>query len=175
MGRIASICVTLSSSPFIFKTSTSSTLSYGLEVFPDMRPLHISLNLTHSWSKPSSSISSFTHSLFSSLPAHSRTSHPCHHRIPTGRYPNICTRMLHMPKPPQSTTPHHFRQTLNPQKTVQVPILCFLSFRDTPHIHLTIIRSVALPRLCIFSAFITHVTVPHYSTLFQSKSETVCH
>ena len=33
------------------------------DVFPDMRSLHISLNTTHSGCKPSSSISSFTHSL----------------------------------------------------------------------------------------------------------------
>ena len=39
-----------------------------LDVFPDIRLLHISLNTTHSESKPSSSISSFTHSLQVILP-----------------------------------------------------------------------------------------------------------
>ena len=44
----------------------------GSDIFPDMRLLHISLNTTHSECKPSSSISSFTHSLqvFLPLPAH---------------------------------------------------------------------------------------------------------
>ena len=40
----------------------------GLDVFPDMRLLHTSLNTTHSECKPSSSISSFTHSLQVILP-----------------------------------------------------------------------------------------------------------
>ena len=44
----------------------------GSDVFPDMRSLHISLNTTHSECKPSSSISSSTHSLqvFLPLPTH---------------------------------------------------------------------------------------------------------
>ena len=44
----------------------------GSDVFPYKRLLHISLNTTHSECKPSSSISSFTHSLqvFLPLPAH---------------------------------------------------------------------------------------------------------
>ena len=83
-----------------------------------MRPLHISLNTAHSACKPSSSISSFTHSY--RLSPSTRTSHPCHHHISTGRHPIISTLTLHMPKPPQSTTPHHFCQALNTQKTVQV-------------------------------------------------------
>ena len=41
---------------------------------------------------------------------------PCH--IPTGRHPIISTLMLHMPKPPQSTSPHHAPRLLSqPQKT----------------------------------------------------------
>ena len=35
----------------------------GLDIFPDMRPIHIFMNTAHSGCKPSSSISSFTHSL----------------------------------------------------------------------------------------------------------------
>ena len=42
---------------------------------------------------------------------------PCHHHIPTGRHPIISILMLHMPKPPQSTTPYHLIHALNPQKT----------------------------------------------------------
>ena len=44
------------SSPFIFKTSISSNAQLRSDVFPDMRLLHISLNTTHSESKPSSYI-----------------------------------------------------------------------------------------------------------------------
>ena len=66
-----------------------------------------------------------------------------------------------LPKPSQSTMPHHLSHTLNTQTTVQTS-LRFLSFRDTPHIHLTIIRS-ALSRLCRFSAFIAHVSVSYGS------------
>ena len=48
----------------------------------------------------------------------------------------------------------------NTQKAVQILTLNFLSLNDTPHIHLTIIRSV-LFRLCRFSAFVAHVSVPY--------------
>ena len=40
----------------------------GLDVCPDMRPLHTSLNTAHSECKPGSFVSSFTHSLLSSYP-----------------------------------------------------------------------------------------------------------
>ena len=65
-------CMKSSSSSFIFKTSHFFHAQLGLDVFPDMRSLHISLNTTHSESKPSLSISSSTHSLqvFLPLPAH---------------------------------------------------------------------------------------------------------
>ena len=51
---------------------SSNSCGVGSDVFPDMRSLHISLNTTHSGCKPSSSISSLTHSLqvFLPLPAH---------------------------------------------------------------------------------------------------------
>ena len=83
-----------------------------------------------------------------SLPAPTRTSHPCHHHISTGQHPIISTLTFHMPKLSQSTMPHHFNHALNTQKTVQdltsLPILQRLT---------TIIRS-ALSRLCRFSATI---------------------
>ena len=104
-----------------------------------MRLLHISLNTTHSECKPSSSISSFTHSL-QVFPAPTRSSHPCHHHIPTGRHP-ISTLTLHMPKPPQSTMPYHLSHALSHKRLYKSP-LCFLSFSDNPHNHFTIIRSV---------------------------------
>ena len=47
----------------LFLKCPSLHAQLGLDVFPDMRLLHISLNTTHSECKPSSSISSFTHSL----------------------------------------------------------------------------------------------------------------
>ena len=75
-----------SSSSFIFKTFISSTLSYisstlsyissnaqlGSDVCPDMWPLQTSMNTAHSECKPSSTVSSFTHSLhvFLPLPTH---------------------------------------------------------------------------------------------------------
>ena len=56
-----------SSSSFIFETSISST-QLGLYVCPVMKPLHISLNTAHSGCIPSSSMSSFTHTLQVFLP-----------------------------------------------------------------------------------------------------------
>ena len=48
----------------------------------------------------------------------------------------------------QSTMPHYLSHALNTQKTVQDPTASYPS--ETPHIHLTIIRS-ALPTLSILS------------------------
>ena len=122
-----------------------------------MKPLHISLNTTHSDCKPCAIISFFTHSqqVFLSLLAIIiiifiiiiLLSHPCHHHISTGRHPIISTLTFHISKPPQSTMPHHLSHALNPKKLYK-STLHFLSFSDTPHIHLTIIRSV-LSRLQI--------------------------
>ena len=83
----------------------------GLDVPPKMKPLHISLNTAHSGCKPSTFISSFTHSYqaFLLLPAH-LTPPPPHFYRSTHNYPLT----FHMPKPPQSTLPHH----LYTQKTV---------------------------------------------------------
>ena len=57
-----------SSSSFNFKNIYFFHAQLELDIFPDMRPLHISLNTTHTGCKPSSSISSFTHSLLVFLP-----------------------------------------------------------------------------------------------------------
>ena len=70
-----------------------------------------------------------------------------------------------MPKPPQSTMSHHLSHALNP-KRLDKSTLRFLSFRDTPHIHLTIIRSV-LSKLCRFATFIAQVSVPYVHTLWM--------
>ena len=95
--------------------------------------LYISLNTAYSDSKPSTFISSFTHSyqVFLPLP----TSHPCHHHISV--YPIIPTLTFHMPKPPQSTLPLHLIETLYTQKTVQIhtafPILQRRSAHPSHH------------------------------------------
>ena len=62
-------------------------------------------------------------------------------------------------KPSQSSTPHHISNTMEYSRRLYKSSLRFLSFKDTPHIHLTIIRSV-LSRLLRSSAFIAHVHIP---------------
>ena len=56
----------------LFLKRLSFHAQLGLDVPPEMKPLHISLNTAHSGCKPSASISSFTHSyqVFLPLPAH---------------------------------------------------------------------------------------------------------
>ena len=126
-----------------------------------MRLLHISLNTTHSECKLSSSISSFTHSpqVFLPLPAHLAPATTTFLQADT-----ISILTLHMPKPHQSTMPYHLSHALNPKRLYK-STLRFLSFSDTPHIHLTIIRSV-LSRLCRFATFIAQVSVPYVNTLW---------
>ena len=104
------------------------------------------------------------HTFSPSLPIPACTSHPCHHHISTDRHPIISTLTFQMPKPPQSTMPHHLNHGLNPKRLYK-STLCFLSFCDTWHIHLTIIRSV-LSRLCRIATFITQVSVPCVNTLW---------
>ena len=55
-----------------------------------------------------------------SLPPSTRTSHPRHHHISTGRHPIISTLTFHMPKSPQSTPPRCLSHALYTQKTVQI-------------------------------------------------------
>ena len=71
-----------------------------------------------------------------------------------------------------STCPNHFNlsclttsATLSTPKRLYKSTLRFLSFSDTPHIHLTIIRSI-LSRLCRFAFFIAQVSVPYVNTLW---------
>ena len=119
--------------------------------FPDMRPLHISLNTAHSWCKPNSSISSFTHSLqvFLPLPAHlisatttflqgdSVTPNHTHSYVPHA----------------QTTSIYHASplQTLNTQKTIQdltsLPIL--QSHTKHPSHHHTLCSPQALQILSL--------------------------
>ena len=78
---------------------------------PEHCPFRVQTKLNH--------MVAFTHSplhiLYSfspSLPPSTCTSHP--------RHPIISTLTFHMPKPPQSTPPHHLSHALYTQKTVQI-------------------------------------------------------
>ena len=55
-----------------------------------------------------------------SLPPSTHTSQSPNHHISTGRHLIIPTLTFHMPKPPQSTLPHHLSHALYTQKTVQI-------------------------------------------------------
>ena len=84
----------------------------GLDIFPDMRPLHIYLNTAHSGCKPSSTISSFTHSLqvFLPLPTH-LTPPPPHFYRPTSNHlhsyiPHAQTTLIYHASPPQLRSEH---------------------------------------------------------------------
>ena len=121
---------------------------------PEHHPLRVQTQLLHI----------ILHTFSPSLPAPSRTSHPCHLHIPTGRHPIISILTLHMPKPPQSTTPYHLSHRSQPLKDYK-STLRFLSFSNTLHIHLPIIHSV-LSRLCRFAFFIAQVSVPYVNALW---------
>ena len=85
-----------------------------------MRLLHISMNNTHSECKPSSSISSFTHSLqvFLLLPAH--LTPVTYNHIPTGRHPistlirSTCPHHLNLPRLTTSATLSTTKDCTNP-------------------------------------------------------------
>ena len=96
-----------------------------------MKPLHISLNTAHSACKPSTLISSFTHSyqVFLPLPAHLTPA------TTTFLQADIQSSPLtfHMPKPPQSTPPHHLIHALYTQKTVQIHTAFLILQRHSAH------------------------------------------
>ena len=73
------------------------------------------------------------HTFIPSLPPSTRTSHPRHHNISTGRHPIIPTLMFHMPKPPQSTLPHHLSHALYTQKTIQIHTAFPILQRQSAH------------------------------------------
>ena len=100
------------------------------------------------------------HTLIPSLPPSTRTSHPCH----TTTFLQADTQS---PSFLRSTCPNHLNlprlttsSTLCAPKRLYKSTLRFLSFSDTPHIHLIIIRSV-LSRFCRFAFFIAQVSVPY--------------
>ena len=79
---------------------------------------------------------------------------------------------FYRPTPLRSRCPNHLNlprlttsATLSTPRRLYKSTLRFLSFSDTPHIHLTIIRSV-LSRLCRFAFFIARVSVPYVNTLW---------
>ena len=128
-----------------------------------MKSLLISLNTTYSGCKPCTFMSSFTHSLqvFLFLPFHLTPATSTFLQADTQSSTLLCapdaqtTSICHVsPHPPHSIYPIDYKFTLH-----------FLSFSDTPHIHLTIFHSV-LSKLCRFSAFIAHVSVPYVNTLW---------
>ena len=125
-----------------------------------MRPLHISMNTTHSACKPSSFISSFTHScqVFLPLPAHLTPATTPFLQADTQSSPllrSTCPNYLNLP---HLTT----FATLWIPKRLYKSSLRFLSFRDTPHIHLTIMRS-ALSRAMQIVSF----HCPCFSPIYQ--------
>ena len=81
----------------------------GSDVFPDMRLLHIFLNIVHSECKPSSSVSSFTHSLqvFLLLPTHLTPATTTFLQADTQSSPlsrSTCPNHLNLPRLTTSTT-----------------------------------------------------------------------
>ena len=127
-----------------------------------MKHLRISINIAHSGCKPSSIMPSFKrHSLqvclFYSCPYNSPLLPP-HFCSPTPNHPQS-----HVPDVQTTSicfaSPHLPHSACTPKKLLK-STLRFLSFSDTPHIHLTIIR-FNLSRLCTFSAFIAHASIPY--------------
>ena len=121
-----------------------------------MKSLHISLNTTHSACKPSTFISSSTHSL-----SHSKSSHssPYISPLPTPHFYRPTPNHPHSYAPDVQTT-SIYPASPHPPHSVHPK-----DFSDTPHIHVTIIRSV-LSRLYRFSFFIAQVSVPYVNTLW---------
>ena len=136
----------------------------GLDVFPDMKPLHISLNTAHSGSKPSSIISSFTHSLqVFLLPVHLT---PAPTRLPPN---HLHSYMFHMPKPPQSSTPRHFSHALNTQKTVEDLASLLIFQRHTTHPSHHMLCSIRLCRFLAFTAYMSQST--YVNTLWDTGTK----
>ena len=96
------------------------------------------------------------HTFIPSLPPSTRTSHSCHHPISTGQHPIIPTLTFHMPKPPQSTLPHHLINALYTQKTTNPHCVSYPS---------ATLRTI-FSRLRRFAFFIAQVSVPYVNALW---------
>ena len=70
-----------------------------------------------------------------------------------------------MPKPPQSTTPHHLSHALNPQKTVPNPH-CASYPSATPHTSISPSSVPSFPDFVRFAFFVAQVSVPYFNTLW---------
>ena len=135
----------------------------GLDILPDMKLLHTSMNTTHSECKPSSSISSFTNSLQVFLPLHAHLTPATTTFLQADTQsspliPYTCPNHLNLPRLTTSTT-------LWTPKRLYKSTLPFLSFSDTPHIHFTV-----LFRLCRFASFIAKVSVPCVNSTFWTHT-----
>ena len=128
----------------------------GLDICPHEVPPHI-----HEYPlkgcKLSTFICHYPHrlTLFPSLPIPPLTSPPFYRPIPNYPHSSTPDAQTHSPHPPHSA---------HPEGSTYKSTLRFLSFSDTLHIHLTIIRSV-LSRLCRFAIFVTQVSVAFVNTL----------
>ena len=132
-----------------------------------MKSLYTSLNTTHSGCKPSTFISSSTHSfqVFLFLPLHLAPATFTFLQADTQSSTLLrsrCPNHLNLPRLTTSTT------FCTPRRLYK-STLRFLSFNDTTHIHLTIIHS-ALSRLCRFAFFIAQVSVPYVNQYILDTS-----
>ena len=110
------------SSSFILKTSIFPH-SARVRLIPEHCPFRMQTKRLHI----------ILHTFIPSLPPSTRTPHPCHHHISTGRHSIILTLTFLMPKPPQSTPPHHRINTLDTQKTVQIHTVFPILQRHSAH------------------------------------------
>ena len=131
-----------------------------------MKSLHTSLNTAHSGCKPSTFMSSSTHSfqVFLFLPLHLAPATSTFLQADIQSSTLIHSRCPNHLNLPRLTT----SATLCTPRRLYKSTLRFLSFSDTPHIHLTIIRSV-LSRLCRFAFFIAQVSVPYVNTFWTQS------
>ena len=138
-----------------------------IRYLPNLKTLHTSKKIAQSGFRPSNFMSSLTHSpqVILSCPK----LHLHHLHFSASQYPMA---ILHSYAPDAQTisiwhaSPH--QQHSETKKAVQISIALSITLKDTPHIHLTIIRS-ALFRL--FQIFIAYVSVPHVGTL---RTQALC-
>ena len=120
-----------SPSSFILKRP-SFHAQLGLDVPPEMKPLHISLNISIQGANQAPSYHpSHTHSKSSSLYLHISPLPPPHFYRPTLNHPH--SYVPHAQKTPQSTPPHHLIHALYTQKTAQIHTVFPILRRHSAH------------------------------------------